>query len=94
MIKIILFAPFSYYKEKNKINKLEIQNNKYNINDNQEILLKGKSFRRNWLKFKKYSFRHDSFFFLYCFVIYSCLKDITDNEIIKMYNLMDKEILI
>ena len=52
-------------KFNNNINlntKLEIQNNKQNINDNQEILLKEKIFRRNWLKFNQYSCRHDSFF--------------------------------
>ena len=32
-------------------------------------------------------------FFIYCFVIYPRLKDIKDNEVIKLYNLMAKEIL-
>ena len=84
-------------KKLNKIIKIDTnfqtQNNKQNIIDNKDILIKENIFRRNWLKFNEYSCRHDSFFFLYCFVLYPRLKDIKDNVIIKMYNLMVKEIL-
>ena len=75
-------------KKLNKIIKIdtnfETQNNKQNIIDNKDILIKENIFRRNWLKINEYSCRHDSFFFLYCFVLYPRLKDIKDNVIIKM----------
>ena len=51
-------------KKLNKIIKIdtnfETQNNKQNIIDNKDILIKDNIFRRNWLKFNQYSCRHDS----------------------------------
>ena len=53
-------------KKLNKIIKIdtnfETQNDKQNIIDNKDILIKENIFRRNWLKFNEYSCRHDSFF--------------------------------
>ena len=45
------------------------------------------------MKFNNYICRHNSFFFIYCFVKYLRLKDINDNNIIRMYNSISKEIL-
>ena len=48
---------------------------------------------RNWLKFREFSCRHDSFFLLYTFVIYNKLKIDIKDPIITNYNKITQELL-
>ena len=100
-----MFIKEEEYETKNEIFKLENDIPKKNINLNKKNnnreenfrrpkkLEKEKIFYRNWLKYNNYSCRHDSFFFIYSFIIYPKLKDVKDNNIINMYNSISKEIL-
>ena len=56
------------YNTSNK--KGDMQKNQKNLEDNKEIILKGKKFRRNWLKFNNFSCRHYSFFYLLFYHIF------------------------
>ena len=49
--------------------------------------------QRNWLKYDNFSCRHDSFFLIYTFIIYNKLKLINDDDKIKNYNEIAKELL-
>ena len=50
-------------------------------------------YSRNWLKFKEYSCRHDSFFLLYTFIIYNKTKLEKEDNIIITYNNISQHLL-
>ena len=48
---------------------------------------------RSLLRFNMFSYRYDSFFFLYSFIIYPKLKKIKNDPILDIYNKISKTIL-
>ena len=50
-------------------------------------------FHRNWLKFKNFSCRHDTFFLIYTFVIYNRVKTEEKDEVIDIYNKISQNLL-
>ena len=76
-------------KMKNNINKKE------NKKPETIILSKSqrKSYNRTFLRFNNFSCRHDSFFFLYSFIIYPTMKNIKNDPILNIYNKIANSIL-
>ena len=73
-------------------------NNKEGNSEDNDNLNKNKkndnySAQRNWLKYNDFSCRHDTFFLIYTFIIYNELKVVNDDDIIKSYNTIAKELL-
>ena len=80
-----------------KISKSYDQNPKQKIDNNNNLILNiqnnNLAAQRNWLKYDNFSCRHDSFFLIYIFIIYNKLKLVNDDDIIKNYNEIAKELL-
>ena len=76
-------------KDKNNVEEKEDKYNLDMIKSNNEH-----SFHRNWLKYVSYSFRHDTFYLLYMFIIFNKVKIEKKDEVIDIYNKICQELLL
>ena len=86
--------PKNNFNEIQNISKINDEQKKEN-KDNSDLIKANANnpFHRNWLKFKNFSCRHDTFFLIYTFVIYNRVKTEEKDEVLDIYNKISQNLL-